>query len=77
MLVKYGIDSNGMDTVPLFSLQTHEIQDSDEHCTAEILVRLKNYRTLVVGSLEAMRNVPQSILQEIQGKNLVWPMRSE
>jgi len=47
------------DKIPLFSLQTHEIKDSDKHfelCMAEILVRLKNYGTLVVDSLEAMRN---------------------
>ncbi|PKK57187.1 hypothetical protein RhiirC2_798519 [Rhizophagus irregularis] len=59
VLAKYGIDSNGTDTIPLFSLQTHEIQESDkhfEHCMAEILVRLKNYGSLVVDSLEAMRN---------------------
>ncbi|GES87731.1 hypothetical protein GLOIN_2v1587390 [Rhizophagus clarus] len=59
VLMKYGIDSNGTDIIPLFSLQTHEIQETDkhfEHCMAEILVRLKNYRTLVVDSLEAMRN---------------------
>ena len=59
MLKKYGIDSNGTDTIPLFSLQTHEIKESDkhfEHCMAEILVRLKNYGSLVVDSLEAMRN---------------------
>src|ERR1051325_599054 len=29
VLAKYGIDSNGTDTIPLFSLQTHEIQESD------------------------------------------------
>src|ERR1043165_8819339 len=29
VLAKYGIDSNGMDTIPLFSLQTHEIQESN------------------------------------------------
>src|SRR5947207_3460145 len=59
VLVKYGIDSNGTDTIPLFSLQTYEIKDSDkhfEHCIAEILIRLKNYGSLVVDSLEAMRN---------------------
>ena len=59
MLKKYGIDSNGTDTIPLFSLQTHEIKDSDEHfehCMTEILVRLKNYGSLVVDSLKAMRN---------------------
>ncbi|GBB92816.1 hypothetical protein RclHR1_20600001, partial [Rhizophagus clarus] len=31
VLAKYGIDSNGTDTIPLFSLQTHEIQDSNKH----------------------------------------------
>ena len=59
MLAKYGIGSNGTDTIPLFSLQSHEIQDYNmyfEHCLAEILVRLKNYGSLVVDSLEAMRN---------------------
>jgi hypothetical protein len=55
VLKKYGIDSNGMDTIPLFTLQTHEIQDL-EHCMVEILVRLKNYGSFVVDSLEAMRN---------------------
>ncbi|CAG8651421.1 17926_t:CDS:2 [Funneliformis caledonium] len=47
------------DKIPLFSLQTHEIQESNKHfkyCMAEILVRLKNYDTLVIDSLEAMRN---------------------
>ncbi|GBB88620.1 hypothetical protein RclHR1_01520005 [Rhizophagus clarus] len=59
VLTKYDIGGNGTDTIPLFSLQTHEIQDDNkhfEHCIAEILVRLKNYGTLVVDSLEAMRN---------------------
>jgi hypothetical protein len=59
VLIRYGLESEGTDKIPLFSLQTHEIQESDkhfEHCMAEILVRLKNYGTLVVDSLEAMRN---------------------
>src|SRR6184192_1267160 len=59
VLTKYNIGGNGTDTIPLFFLQNHEIQDSEkhlEHCIAEILVRLKNYGTLVVDSLEAMRN---------------------
>src|ERR1043165_5295077 len=59
VLKKYGIDLNGTDTIPLFTLQTHEIQESDkhfEHCMAEILVRLKNYGSLVVDSLKAMHN---------------------
>ena len=44
MLVKYGIDSNDMNTILLFSLQIYEIKDSDKHfkhCIAEILIRLK------------------------------------
>src|SRR3954470_15137848 len=48
VLVRYNIDSNSTNSIPLFTLQTHEIQDFDkhfEHCMAEILVRLKNYGT--------------------------------
>ncbi|EXX50425.1 hypothetical protein RirG_270930 [Rhizophagus irregularis DAOM 197198w] len=59
VLAKYDIDSNSTDSIPLFSLQTHKIQDSNkhfEHCGMEILVRLKNYGSLVMNSLEAMRN---------------------
>src|SRR2546421_2618769 len=59
VLKKYGIDSNGTDTILLFSLQTYKIKDSNkhfEHCMAEILVRLKNYGSLVVDSLEVMCN---------------------
>jgi hypothetical protein len=50
------IVSNGTDTIPLFSLQTHEIQDTNkhfEHCVENILFRMKNYGSLVV---ESMRN---------------------
>ncbi|PKC67529.1 hypothetical protein RhiirA1_509348 [Rhizophagus irregularis] len=59
VLAKYGIDGNNTDTIPLFSLQSYEIEDTNEHfkqCMAEILVRLKNYGILVVDSLEAMCN---------------------
>jgi hypothetical protein len=59
VLARYGIGSNSTDTIPIFSLQTHEISDNNkhfEHCMTEILVRLKNYGSLVVDSLEAMRN---------------------
>lgn len=59
ILTKYGIDGNGMYSIPLFELQTRGIQDRDghyKHCMKEIMVSLKNYRTLVVDSLEAMRN---------------------
>src|SRR3954447_24141038 len=31
VLKKYGIGSDGTDTIPLFSLQTHEIQDTNKH----------------------------------------------
>ncbi|CAB4411453.1 unnamed protein product [Rhizophagus irregularis] len=56
VLAKYGIDSNSTESIPLFSLQTHKIQDSNkhfEHCVAEILVRLKNYGSLVMDSLDS------------------------
>ncbi|RIA79056.1 hypothetical protein C1645_132228 [Glomus cerebriforme] len=59
VLKKYGIDSNGTETIPLFSLQTHEIQDSNKHfkhCIENILFRMKHYGSLVVDSLESMRN---------------------
>src|SRR5204862_6854966 len=49
VLAKYGIDGNGMHNIPLFELQTHGIQDSDEHykhCMKEIMVRLKKLRYL-------------------------------
>ena len=59
VLKKYGINSNGTDTIPLFSLQTYEIKDFDkhfEHYVKNILFRMKHYRSLVVDSLESMRN---------------------
>ncbi|CAG8474944.1 12073_t:CDS:2 [Funneliformis caledonium] len=59
VLTKYNIGGNSTDTIPLFSLQTYEIKDSDkhfEHCMAEILIRLKNYGSLIVNSLKAMCN---------------------
>ncbi|CAG8800510.1 1315_t:CDS:2, partial [Gigaspora margarita] len=59
VLRKYKLDSDGIEIIPLFKLVTCEIQDSDKHlahCMAEIMIRLKNYGSLVVDSLEAMRN---------------------
>jgi len=59
VLTKYGIGGNGTETIPLFSLQTHEIQDSNKHfkhCIENILFRMKHYGSLVVDSLESMRN---------------------
>ena len=53
------IDFNGTDTILLFSLQTHDVQDSNnhfEHCVENILFRMKHYESLVVDSLESMRN---------------------
>ena len=44
VLKKYGIDSNGTDTIPLFTLQTHEIQDSDEHLYGENFSQVKKLR---------------------------------
>ncbi|GES98287.1 hypothetical protein GLOIN_2v1869616 [Rhizophagus clarus] len=59
VLAKYGIGSDGTETIPLFSPQTHEVQDSNkhfEHCIENILFRMKNYGSLVLDSLESMRN---------------------
>ncbi len=59
VLQEYGLESEGTDTIPLFSLQTHEIQDSDkhfEHCVENILFRMKHYGSLVLDSLKSMRN---------------------
>ena len=59
VLARYGIGSDGTDTIPLFSLQTHEIQDTNkhfEHCVENILFRMKHYGSLVLDSLESMRN---------------------
>ncbi|CAG8537230.1 14845_t:CDS:2 [Cetraspora pellucida] len=59
VLAKYGMESEGIDVILLFSLSTYKIQDGDlhfKHCMAEILVRLKNYRPLHEDCLEAMRN---------------------
>ena len=59
VLAEYGLDSNGIDSIPLFSSPTYEIQDSNKVfkcCLEEILSRLRSYRTLQPDSLEAMRN---------------------
>ncbi|CAG8522882.1 1078_t:CDS:2 [Paraglomus occultum] len=53
--LRYDLDSDGIESIPLFTLPTYEIQDNDKYfarCMAEILVRLKNYGTLLVDSLE-------------------------
>ncbi len=59
VLAKYGIDSNGTEAIPLFSLKPNEIQDDDKHfkhCMDDILFRMENYGTLHPDSLESMRN---------------------
>ncbi|GBB95252.1 hypothetical protein RclHR1_02500001 [Rhizophagus clarus] len=59
VLAIYGISSDGMETIPLFSPQTHEVQDSNKyfkHCIENILFRMKNYGSLVLDNLEFMRN---------------------
>src|SRR5204863_4763800 len=48
VLIRYDLESEGTDTIPLFSLQTHEIKDSNkhfEHCMAEICQakKLRNF----------------------------------
>src|SRR5438270_9929472 len=59
VLAEYGLDSDGIDSIPLFNPQTHEIQENNKifkRCMEEILGRLRSYGTLQPDSLEAMRN---------------------
>ncbi|EXX66880.1 hypothetical protein GLOIN_2v1522857 [Rhizophagus irregularis DAOM 181602=DAOM 197198] len=59
VLAEYGYDSDGIDSIPLFSLPTYEIQDENKifkRCMEEVLGRLRTYGTLQPDSLEAMRN---------------------
>lgn len=59
VLMDYGFESDGIDSIPLFSPPTYEIQDNNKYfkrCMEEILGRLRSYGTLQVDSLEAMRN---------------------
>jgi hypothetical protein len=59
VLAEYGYDSNGIDSIPLFSPPTYEIRDDNKilkRCMEEILGRLRSYGTLHPDSLEAMRN---------------------
>jgi hypothetical protein len=56
VLAKYGINSNGTETIPLFSLQTHEIQDSNKHfkhCMENILFRMNLWLGIVWSPCEA------------------------
>jgi hypothetical protein len=59
VLAEYGYDSDGIDSIPLFSPPTYEIKEDNEilkRCMEEILGRLRSYGTLQPDSLEAMRN---------------------
>jgi hypothetical protein len=59
VLAEYGYDSDGIDSIPLFSPPTYEIQDDNKilkRCMEEVLGRLRSYGTLQPDSLEAMRN---------------------
>ncbi|CAG8611414.1 2778_t:CDS:2, partial [Ambispora gerdemannii] len=49
----------GVEAIPLFELPRYEIEDNDQHfahCMADILFRMKHYGSLVLDSLESMRN---------------------
>ncbi|GBC04264.1 hypothetical protein RclHR1_05590019 [Rhizophagus clarus] len=59
ILAKYSLNSDGIDSILLFSPLTYEIQDDNKvfkRCMEEILGRLRSYGTLRPDSLEAMRN---------------------
>jgi len=59
VLAEYNLVSEGTEVIPLFTPQIHEIPDDNKHlelCMADIKLRLKSYGTLVMTSLESMRN---------------------
>ena len=59
ILAEYGLDFDGIDSIPLFTPPTYEIQDENKvfkRCMEEILGRLRSYGTLQPVSLEAMHN---------------------
>jgi len=59
VLEKYDLASEGTEIIPLFTPRIHEIPDENKHlelCMADIKLRLKSYGTLVMTSLESMRN---------------------
>ena len=59
VLEKYGIESEGIDAIPLFNPPAYKIQDNDKHfeeCITEISIRLRDYGDLNPDSLEAVRN---------------------
>ncbi|GES81998.1 hypothetical protein GLOIN_2v1709588 [Rhizophagus clarus] len=58
-LAKYNLISEETEIIPLFILQTYEIKEDNKHfvlCMADINLRLQSYKTLVMTSLESMRN---------------------
>ncbi|RIB16105.1 hypothetical protein C2G38_2091814 [Gigaspora rosea] len=59
VLEKYNLTSEGTEIIPLFKPQIYEIPDDNKHLKlymAKIQLRLKSYGTLVLTSLESMRN---------------------
>jgi hypothetical protein len=59
VLAKYDLISEGTEVIPLFTPQIHEVRDDNKHfelCMADIKLRLQSYGTLVMTSLESMRN---------------------
>ena len=59
VLAKYDLVSEGTEVIPLFTPQIHEVRDDNKHfelCMADIKLRLQSYGTLVMTSLESMRN---------------------
>jgi hypothetical protein len=59
VLAEYDLASEGTEIIPLFTPRIHEIPDENKHlelCMADIKLRLKSYGTLVMTSLESMRN---------------------
>ncbi|GBB94481.1 hypothetical protein RclHR1_23620003 [Rhizophagus clarus] len=59
VLAKYNLVSEGTEIIPLFIPQTYEIKEDNKHfllCMADINLRLQSYGTLMMTSLESMRN---------------------
>ena len=59
VLEKYNLASKGTEIISLFTPRIHKIPDENKHlelCMADIKLRLKSYGTLVITSLESMRN---------------------
>ncbi|GBB86335.1 hypothetical protein RclHR1_12760003 [Rhizophagus clarus] len=59
VLEKYDLVSEGTEIIPLFTAQIHKIPDNNKHlelCMMDIKLWLKSYGTLVLTSLESIRN---------------------